>query len=89
MLIKLIEVFKQPGDRVKLDDIYVNGQAVVAIRPETNETMINEAVQLGISDGVKFSRLTLNEGGSSRTVTVIGSPEEVRAKLGIKNILKG
>jgi len=31
----------------------------------------------------------LNEGGTSRTITVVGSPSEVRAKLGIKNILRG
>ena len=63
MLIKLIEVFKQSGERLHLDEIYVNGQAVVAIRPETNTSMISEAVQLGISETAKFSRITLNEGG--------------------------
>ena len=89
MLIKLIEVFKHSGERVHLDEIYVNAQAVVAIRPETNTSMISEAVQLGISESAAFSRITLNEGGIARTVTVVGSPQEVRTKLGIKNLLKG
>jgi len=31
----------------------------------------------------------LNEGGTSRTITVVGSPAEIKSKLGIKTILKG
>ena len=49
MLIKLIEIFKQPGDRVQLDEVYVSGQAVTSIRPENNTQMISEAVELGVS----------------------------------------
>jgi len=89
MLVKLVEIFKQPGDRVRLDEIYVNGQAVTSIRPESDTTMINEAQNLGISPQASFSRLTINEGGMARTVVVVGSPNEVRNKLGIKNLLKG
>jgi len=89
MLVKLVEIFKQPGDRVRLDEIYVNGQAVTSIRPESDTTMISEAQTLGISPQASFSRLTINEGGMPRTVVVVGSPNEVRNKLGIKNLLKG
>lgn len=89
MLIKLIEIHKQEGERVHLDEVYVNNQAVISIRSEQNTSVINEAVQLGISPQASFSALTLNEGGMSRTITVVGSPSEIKTKLGIKNLLKG
>ncbi len=89
MLVKLIEIHKPPGDRVHLDEIYVNGQAVTSIRSESNTQMISEAVDLGVSPEASFSRVTINEGGIARTITVIGSPVEIKNKLGIRNLLKG
>ena len=89
MLVKLVEVSKAAGDRVRLDEIYVNGQAVTSIRAESNSTMITEAQALGISTEASFSRITINEGGMPRSVVVIGSPVEVKNKLGIRNLLKG
>lgn len=89
MLIKLIEIHKQEGERVHLDEVYVNNQAVISIRSEQNTSVINEAVELGISPQASFSALTLNEGGMARTITVVGSPAEIKNKLGIKNLLKG
>ena len=87
MLVKLIEVFKPPGDRLHLDEVYISGPAVTSIRPDTS--LLNEAVELGISPDASFSRLTINEGGMARTITVIGSPAEIKNKLGIKSLLKG
>jgi|TARA_R110000744_G_scaffold19881_1_gene52212 hypothetical protein len=87
MLIKLIEIFKQPGDRMRLDEVYVSGDAVTSIRSDNQ--MLSEAVELGISPDASFSRVTINEGGMARTITVIGSPVEIKNKLGIKNLLKG
>ena len=89
MLVKLIEIFKPPGERLHLDEVYVSGQAVTSIRPEQNTSMLTEAVELGISPEASFSRVTLNEGGLSRTMIVIGSPSEIKNKLGIRNLLKG
>jgi len=89
MLVRLIEIHRPPGDRVHLDEIYVNGQAVTSIRPEGDSQMISEAVELGVSPEANFSRLTLNEGGAARTVIVVGSPVEIKNKLGIRNLLKG
>ena len=88
MLVKLIEINKEPGERVTLDEIFVAKEAVTSIRSEKG-TIINEAMQLGISQHAGFSRVTINEGGLSRAAIVIGSPAEVRNKLGIKSILKG
>ena len=87
MLVKLIEVYKPAGDRMRLDEIYVNGNAVTSIRSDNQ--LLSEAVELGISPDASFSRVTINEGGMARTITVIGSPVEIKNKLGIKNLLKG
>ena len=89
MLVKLIEIHKPPGDRVHLDEIYVNGQAVTSIRSENNTQMISEALELGVSPEASFSRVTINEGGMARTIVVVGSPIEIKNKLGIRNLLKG
>ncbi len=89
MLVRLIEIHKPQGDRVHLDEIYVNVQAVTSIRSENNTQMISEALELGLSPEAGFSRLTINEGGMSRTITVVGCPVEIKNKLGIRNLLKG
>lgn len=89
MLVKLIEVFKPPGERIHLGEIYVSGQAVTSIRQESSTSMLKEAVELGLSPEASFSRLTINEGGMARTITVVGSPVEIKKKFGIKSLLKG
>jgi len=89
MLVKLIEIHKPQGERIHLDEIYVNGHAVTSIRSESNTQMISEAVELGVSPEASFSRVTINEGGMARTITVVGSPVEIKNKLGIRNLLKG
>ena len=88
MLVKLVEIHKEPGERVKLDEIFISKEAVTSIRSEAG-SIINEAIQMGISEHAGFSRVTLNEGGMARTIVVIGSPSEVKTKLGLKTILKG
>ena len=89
MLVRLIEIYKPPGDRLHLDEVYVSGNAVTSIRPEQNTSMLSEAIELGVSPHANLSRLTINEGGMARTITVVGSPIEIKNKLGIKNLLKG
>tara|TARA_Y100001972_G_scaffold116565_1_gene154573 strand:+ start:2133 stop:2402 length:270 start_codon:yes stop_codon:yes gene_type:complete len=89
MLVKLIEVFKPEGERLHLDEIHVSPDAVRMIRKETNVNMINEAHSLGIVNNAEFSRITINEGTSARTITVVGSPEELRRKLNKRQILRG
>ena len=89
MLVKLIEVFKPEGERLHLDEIHVSPDAVKMIRKETNVNMINEAHSLGIVNNAEFSRITINEGTHARTITVVGSPEELRRKLNKRQILRG
>lgn len=88
MLVKLVEIHKEPGERVRLDEIFIAKQAVMSIRAEKG-AIISEAIKLGISEHAGFSRISLNEGGSVRSIIVVGSPSEVKNKLGLKRILKG
>ena len=81
--------FKPPGERLHMDEVYVSKNAVTSIRPEQNTSMLSEAIELGVSPEANFSRVTINEGGMARTITVVGSPSEIKNKLGIKNLLKG
>ena len=47
MLVKLVEIHKEPGERVKLDEIFIAKEAVISIRAEKG-TIISEALKLGI-----------------------------------------
>tara|TARA_A100001515_G_scaffold137335_1_gene129840 strand:+ start:2262 stop:2417 length:156 start_codon:yes stop_codon:yes gene_type:complete len=50
--------------------------------------MLEEAKQLGIADQVSFSRITISEGGLTRTAVVVGSPAEIQSKLNKKMLLR-
>jgi len=88
MLVKLVELHKPKGDRVHLDEIYVSSSAVTTIRSENNTVMLEEAKQLGINTSASFSRITISEGGMTRTAVVVGSPAEIQAKLNKKMLLR-
>ena len=88
MLVKLVELHKPQGDRVHLDEIYVSSSAVTTIRSENSSVMLEEAKQLGINQEASFSRITISEGGMTRTAVVVGSPAEVQAKLNKKMLLR-
>ena len=88
MLVKLIELHKPQGDRVHLDEIYVSSSAVTTIRSEKGSVMLEEAQQLGINQSASFSRITISEGGMTRTAVVVGSPAEIQAKLNKKMLLR-
>tara|TARA_R100001015_G_C4539113_1_gene103558 strand:- start:61 stop:327 length:267 start_codon:yes stop_codon:yes gene_type:complete len=87
MLVKLTELFKPPGERMQMAEIYISPKTVQSIRPETS-TYLNEARQLGYGEGSDFSRITINEAGYSRTVIVVGSPTEIRQKLSTRQLLR-
>jgi hypothetical protein len=88
MLVKLIELHKPQGDRVFLDEIYVSSSAVTTIRTENSNSMLEEAKQLGIASQASFSRITISEGGMTRTAVVVGSPAEIQSKLNKKMLLR-
>tara|TARA_R100000388_G_C7235054_1_gene157276 strand:+ start:813 stop:1082 length:270 start_codon:yes stop_codon:yes gene_type:complete len=88
MLVKLVELHKPQGDRVHLDEIYVSSSAVTTIRSEKGSVMLEEARTLGINQEASFSRITISEGGMTRTAIVVGSPAEIQAKLNKKMLLR-
>ena len=51
--------------------------------------LINEAKDLGLTEAIQFSRLTIQEGNVSRTITVVGRPWEINQKINKKQILRG
>jgi hypothetical protein len=88
MLVKLIEVFKPQGNRVHLDEVHVSPGAVTTIRREPPSEMINEAHSLGLVNEAQFSRITIMEGTMSKTIVVVGSPEEVKRRLNGRQLLR-
>tara|TARA_R110001592_G_scaffold106933_2_gene299591 strand:+ start:992 stop:1261 length:270 start_codon:yes stop_codon:yes gene_type:complete len=88
MLVKLVELHKPMGERVHLDEIYVSSSAVTTIRSENDTVMLEEAKQLGIKNEARFSRITISEGGMTRTAVVVGSPAEIQTKLNKKMLLR-
>ena len=88
MLVKLIEVFKPQGNRVHLDEVHVSPSAVTTIRREPSSEMINEVHSLGLANEAQFSRITIMEGTMSKTIVVVGSPEEVKRKLNGRQLLR-
>jgi hypothetical protein len=53
-----------------------------------SSTLINEAHSLGINPEAQFSRITVMEGASARSIVVVGSPEELRRKLNKRQLLR-
>ena len=87
MLVKLVEVYKPQGERVHLDELYVNPNAVSSVRAE-HGILIQEAYQLGISENAGFSQIVINEAGIQRVAVVVGTPSEIMAKLNKRQLLR-
>ena len=83
MLIKLTQVIKEPS-RFLLKTIFVNPNHVVTITEDEHIKNINETtgpLLEGLSASHDFSRLSINSGSQSRSITVVGSPESVMSAL--------
>ena len=94
MLIKLIEIqrgSKFSGYSARLKEIYINPQHIISVSEEieSNEKLISEATSLGLSNKVSFSKVTIQDGTLSRSLTVVGTPSEIYKKLKNKQILRG
>ena len=83
MLIKLTQVIKEPS-RFLLKTIFVNPNHVVTITEDEHIKNLNETngpLLEGLSSNHDFSRLSINSGSQSRSITVVGSPESVMSAL--------
>ena len=91
-MVKLIEVKRSMrGGTASLSELYVNPDHIVSVSEDTiaNEGLINEAKNLGLIDGVRFSKVVISEGSQPKTITVVGSPSEVFGKIKKRQILRG
>mgnify|MGYP003650010396 FL=1 len=72
MLIKLIEVKKElRGGRPSLSEIYINCSHIVSVTEDNmaNETLVNEVKNLGLIEGISFSKIIVTEGSRSKKKT--------------------
>lgn len=89
MLIKLIEVYSQ-GPQSTIRELFVNSTSIISITAETRPRPLEEAKSLGLSDFTNFSTVVINEGVSTRVITVAHSPEEIQKRIrSSKKLLKG
>ena len=92
MLVKLIEVVRgMRGGSASLKEIYLNPAHIISVSEDrrTDESLIQEAVNLGLSENISFSLITVQEGSTPRSFTIVGPPSEIYKKIRKKQILKG
>ena len=88
MIVKLIEL-KNTNGSYKLNEVYLNPEHVVSIRPvslSVNESKFPE----GLDKNAQFSKIMVNNGNNGTSMVVTGSPEMVERKINDKRkLLKG
>ena len=92
MLIRLVEVEKTiRGSSAFLKEIYLNPDHIISIMDDVraNQTLVQEAIALGLDAEVKFSKITIQEGTSPKIITVVGTPGQIYKKLKKKTVLRG
>ncbi len=92
MLVKLIEVKRgMRGGTASLNEIYVNSSHIISVSEDmvANESLVQEAKTLGLMENVRFSKIVISEGNTTRALTVVGTPSEVHNKVKKRQILRG
>jgi len=92
MLIKLIEVKRgMRGGTASLNEIYVNSSHIISVSEDAvaNESLMHEAKTLGLVENVRFSKIVISEGNTTRILTVVGTPSEVHNKVRKRQVLRG
>jgi hypothetical protein len=94
MTIKLVEIYDTTGvgDKLKLREVYVNPDYVVAIRPDEHIKFLIESRQVieGLDPRQSFTKIFLNRSGPGSEVTVVGDSNSIQEKLfSSKKVLKG
>ena len=76
MLIKLVEVQRSiRGGTASLNEIYVNSAHIISVSEDrsASERLINETQNLGLVEGVRFSKVIISEGNQTRSLTIVGT----------------
>jgi len=90
MLVKLIEVQRgMRGGMSNLREVYLNPQHIISVVEDPVVVLIAETLRLGLMEGTIFSKITIQEGSTSKSVTVVGQPSEVYNKIKHKQVLRG
>jgi len=92
MLVKLIEVRREmKGGVPSLNVIYINSSHIISVTEDliARESLIKETKQLGLIEGVRFSKVTISEGSQTKTLVVVGTPAEVHGKVKKRQVLRG
>tara|TARA_B100000700_G_C14968702_1_gene820178 strand:+ start:174 stop:452 length:279 start_codon:yes stop_codon:yes gene_type:complete len=92
LLVRLIQIEKPiRGGSPRLLEVYLNPQHIISVADDyqMNEILLNEVSELGLQDGVRFSRVVIQEGNVPKSITIVGTPSEVHRKIKKKQILRG
>ncbi|MHA2401943.1 MAG: hypothetical protein ACXADH_03045 [Candidatus Kariarchaeaceae archaeon] len=90
MLIKMMQLnvdFR--GSGVGVTEIYVNPNHIVSVTDSGYSDRLLQEVSHLVEFDAKFSKLILNEGGKSKSIVVIGTPQEIYSQINKKQILRG
>ena len=91
MVVKLIEL-KAAYGRYELQEIYLNPEHVVSIRPVNLKHDLAEVrLPEGLNPDAEFSKLFMNYGNNGTSVIVTGTPSMVEREIThkAKSLLKG
>ena len=96
MLVKMTQVIRDTYDdsRASLKTVYVNPDHIVKITEDLHIRSVNETrgpILEGLDKSHSFSRLSINSGAHSDSITVVGSPETVMRALkkNTRQLIKG
>jgi len=92
MLVKLVEVKRgMRGGTTFLNEIYINSSHIISVVEDSQakKNLVNETKDLGLVEGICFSKIILSEGNQTRTLTVVGSPSEIHNKVKKRQVLRG
>ena len=93
MLTQLTQVIREPN-RFLLKQVFINQDHVTTITEDTHLEVQNSKsgpIVEGLNKQHRFSRISLNSGGQSRSITVIGDPESIMSefKKNKRQLLRG
>ena len=87
MLVKLTEIHQNTTLTTKseysLREVFVNPEHVIMIREESRMQQLNEQGRLpeNLSNGHRFTKLTINRGHTGTEIVVVGAPDIVERSL--------
>ena len=100
MVVKLVEVFRKNKlsegklsiKKHALREIFINPEHVVCLREDENyKTMLEEGFFEDMDNRQTFTKIYLKRGQMGIDLVVVGSPDTIQEKLGLKKkqLLKG